>query len=737
MELYNKNHTGAFFKKQLLTSIILLILIFYSGMLPATPSDSTTSDTILKSPRATFKIFRSAMRKARLSDYSKIWIAIDCISTRRYKKYKGAVLNTVLLNKALKLYNVLRALDYSLTEIPDPKPTTNELDITLGADDKFLTFKMIKNNLGNWQFSDSNFSNTKFQELYHKKVQETKMFSTEALGGDTYDKSMISPAQSYSTFMNGIENKYGFTMENAIQVLDMSKIHPLLRPVLGKYYAIMIYRIIKNENIRSLSSLSDQPNYPFPEIFSISSHGHIAMDTVTLPGEQHLKAWKFTQETVNNIQITYDEYMDNSTNVKPLKLKDIPLLFMVSDWAHQYHFLTIKYFEIELWVWLEIIFVFLFIPPIVFIAFSLIYRYLFIHIIYKFVRKVYHKELGISFVLPLQFLILFLIYHYLLINIVLSEEALYIGYYIIDILLILLSIWLSWILLNFLCELILKYFEKHKTIKRNKTEITVFIVCRLLQIILTICAFFELIRVLGFDSLQVLTTMGLGALAIALAGKDTIENLLGTLLITLEKPFKIGDWILIDKVEGIVEHVGLRSTRIRTFYDSYLTIPNAMFITIPVDNMEERPSRRFKTNLNIEYTTTAEEAKAFTEGIEELIRQTPYTRKDYFHIRMHNFHEESIEIMIYMFFITPDWATELRERERFILNIMKLAEELKIEFAYVKNNRLLLDLEKDYKEHEKLDMNKAPSLGKKSAKNIVSRLMGSPAKKPPPVKFKE
>jgi len=218
---------------------------------------------------------------------------------------------------------------------------------------------------------------------------------------------------------------------------------------------------------------------------------------------------------------------------------------------------------------------------------------------------------------------------------------------------------------------------------------TVFIMCRLLQISITICAFFELISMLGFDSLQVLTTMGLGALAIALGWyKDTIENLLVTLLIILEKPFKIGDWILIDKVERTVEHVGLRSTRIRTFYNSYLTIPNAMFITIPVDNMEERPSRRFKTNLNIEYTTTSEEAKTFTEGIEELIRQTPYRRKDYFHILMHNFHEESIEIMLYMlymFFITPDWATELRERERFILNIMKLAEELKSRNGYSSN----------------------------------------------------
>lgn len=174
--------------------------------------------------------------------------------------------------------------------------------------------------------------------------------------------------------------------------------------------------------------------------------------------------------------------------------------------------------------------------------------------------------------------------------------------------------------------------------------------------------------------------MGVGALALALAGKDTIENLLGTLLILIEKPFKISDWILINNIEGTVEHVGLRSTRIRTFYDSYITIPNAKFITNSVDNMEERKSRRFSTTLNIDYTTTAVEAKAFTDGIEEILIKSPFTDKNSFHIRTHDFHEKSIEILIYMFFITPDWASELRERERFILDIKKLADELKIEF---------------------------------------------------------
>jgi len=468
------------------------------------------------------------------------------------------------------------------------------------------------------------------------------------------------------------------------------------------------------------------PTTPFPEIFAIFKQGHIAMESIVIPGKDNLKAWKFTQETINNIVSTYEEYIRGLSSIPPLKIKNVPFIFALFDWAHQYPFLCIKYFGTELWHWLLKIFVILLVPPIIFIVLHLAFKPVFMFRLNRYFKK----RMKASIILPLQFLVLFLVYQYLLVNIMFSRKTLFVCYYILDTAMILLTVWISWILLNFVCNLILIYFEKHKTIQRSKTEITVFIICRILQIVISVVCFFELIKIFGFNSLQILTTMGIGALAIALAGKETIENLLGTILITLEKPFKIGDWILINKIEGTVEHVGLRSTRIRTFYDSYLTIPNAKFITTPIDNMEERKSRRFNTTLNIEYTTSPEKAKAFTEGIQEIIMQTPSTKKKDFHIHMHDFHEESIDILIYMFFNTPDWATELIERERFILNIMKLAIELKIEFAYVKNNRLLLDMKENIE--DSIDPNKCETSEqwKNSVKKIVSKLIGSSREKP-------
>ena len=101
-----------------------------------------------------------------------------------------------------------------------------------------------------------------------------------------------------------------------------------------------------------------------------------------------------------------------------------------------------------------------------------------------------------------------------------------------------------------------------------------------------------------------------------------------------------------------------------------------------VDNYGRRKYRRWSTHLNIAYHTTPEQIDAFCEGIREIIRLHPYTRKDYYQVWMHKFGPHSLDILLYVFFETPDWNTELRERHRLSLDIMRLADRLNVEFAF-------------------------------------------------------
>jgi MscS family membrane protein len=182
---------------------------------------------------------------------------------------------------------------------------------------------------------------------------------------------------------------------------------------------------------------------------------------------------------------------------------------------------------------------------------------------------------------------------------------------------------------------------------------------------------------------SLLAGLGLGGLAFALAAQDLLKNLFGSTMVLLDRPFQVGDWVVIGgDVEGTVEEVGFRSTRIRTFYNSLITLPNSNLISSKVDNLGARRYRRWSTQLSIAYSTPPETIEAFTEGVRELIRRHPFTRKDYFEVYLNSFAAASLDVLLYVFWETPDWDTELRERHRLMLDVLRLASRLGVEFAF-------------------------------------------------------
>ncbi|MYE46958.1 MAG: mechanosensitive ion channel family protein [Chloroflexi bacterium] len=187
---------------------------------------------------------------------------------------------------------------------------------------------------------------------------------------------------------------------------------------------------------------------------------------------------------------------------------------------------------------------------------------------------------------------------------------------------------------------------------------------------------------LGVNVTSLVAGLGLGGLAVALAAQDTFRNLLGGVTIFADRPFQVGDWVVVGDLEGTVEHVGFRSSRVRTFYNSVVTVPNARIVDTSVDNMGLRQWRRYKTTLGVAYHTTPDQLQAFTEGIRALIRSNPGMRKDYYIVEFVDFGATSLEILVYCFITAPDWNAELRTRHVLNLDIMRLAEELGVEFAF-------------------------------------------------------
>lgn len=203
-----------------------------------------------------------------------------------------------------------------------------------------------------------------------------------------------------------------------------------------------------------------------------------------------------------------------------------------------------------------------------------------------------------------------------------------------------------------------------------------------LKIFLVIIGTIFVLQNFDVNVTSLLTGLGLGGLAFALAARDTLANLFGSVTIFLDKPFQVGDWIIVGGVEGTVEEVGFRSTRIRTFYNSLVSIPNSKVADNAIDNMGLREFRRIRTTLGLTYSTSAEQMQAFVEGLRAIILANPYTRKDFYEIHFNDFADYSLNVMVYVFVKVNTWSEELRERQNLFLEMLRLAEEIGVEFAF-------------------------------------------------------
>jgi len=190
------------------------------------------------------------------------------------------------------------------------------------------------------------------------------------------------------------------------------------------------------------------------------------------------------------------------------------------------------------------------------------------------------------------------------------------------------------------------------------------------------------IGTLGINITGFVAAIGILGLVLALAAQDTLANFFASLMLFLDRPFRVGDWVYVNDSHGTVEEIGLRSTKIRTFADSLIVVPNNVLANHPIENFGRRTYRRYTTHIDLTYDTSPAQVEAFCAGIEELVLKHPLTRKDYYHVRFHEMGDYALRILLYVFWRTPDWSTELQERERLLLDILRLGEALEIRFAY-------------------------------------------------------
>lgn len=203
-----------------------------------------------------------------------------------------------------------------------------------------------------------------------------------------------------------------------------------------------------------------------------------------------------------------------------------------------------------------------------------------------------------------------------------------------------------------------------------------------LKVVTVVLGVIFVLQNMEVDVASLIAGVSLGGLAFTLAARDTVANLFGSLSIFADQPFQVGDWVVMQGVEGVVEEVGMRSTRVRTFYRSLVSIPNSKVADGIIDNYGMRESRRTFLKVGVQYDTTPEQVEAFCEGIRGILAANPVVKKDGYHVYFTGFGDSALEIMLYFFFEVDSWTDELVNRHAIFLDILRLAQELGVSFAF-------------------------------------------------------
>jgi len=192
-----------------------------------------------------------------------------------------------------------------------------------------------------------------------------------------------------------------------------------------------------------------------------------------------------------------------------------------------------------------------------------------------------------------------------------------------------------------------------------------------------------MLQVWGINVTALVASLGLGGLAFALAAKDTASNMFGSFALLADKSIRIGEWIKVGGVEGTVEDIGMRTTKIRSFEKSLITVPNQIVSNSPIENFSRRGVRRIKMQIGLTYGTSRDQVNAIVKEIRAMLHShEKISQKETLLVNFESFGDSSLNIFIYTFTDTSNWERYLNIREEIHLKIMQIVEENGSSFAF-------------------------------------------------------
>jgi MscS family membrane protein len=191
-----------------------------------------------------------------------------------------------------------------------------------------------------------------------------------------------------------------------------------------------------------------------------------------------------------------------------------------------------------------------------------------------------------------------------------------------------------------------------------------------------------ILSALGYPVGTLLAGLGIGGLALAFGAQKTIENLFGSIAIAIDQPFRVGDFVTIAGTTGVVENVGLRSTRLRTLDRTLVSIPNGKLSDERSESYAARDRFRLSTTIGLTYGTTRDQMRQVLDGIERVLREHPSIWPDAVVVKFAAFGDSSLDIDVMAWFQVPAWSDFQVCREQVLLDIMQVVQDAGADFAF-------------------------------------------------------
>jgi len=200
------------------------------------------------------------------------------------------------------------------------------------------------------------------------------------------------------------------------------------------------------------------------------------------------------------------------------------------------------------------------------------------------------------------------------------------------------------------------------------------VVFRIVTIVAVTGLTLKAMHLLGVPVAGLIAGLGVGGLAIALAAQGTLENFIGGIILYADQPVKVGDICKFGSRRGTVEDVGLRSVKIRTLDRTIVTVPNADFAKLQLENLTERDLVLLREKLCLRYETTREQIREILAGLEAMLEEHPRIAEERLRVRLTGFGEYFLEIELYAYAMTSAWPEFLEIREEILLEVMGIVE---------------------------------------------------------------